>query len=222
MSSVPSVRELRRRWKPHKERLAELDTEHPTNIRFHRACSWLARTEKLDETDLDLCLILLWTAFNSLYGEWDGNAREPRRDWDSCLHFVKRIVDLDRDERIGGLLQDRRKLVLSILEDQYLSRYFWEEPSDNRARKSRKAMFEARTWFLYAKWSLILERVLERVYFLRCQIVHGAATCGSRLNRTALRRAVRFLKDLLPVFLEVWIEHGADEDWGQMCYPPLQ
>jgi hypothetical protein len=26
---------------------------------------------------------------------------------------------------------------------------------------------------------------------------------------------------LLPAVLLVWIDHGADEDWGPMCYPPL-
>ena len=27
---------------------------------------------------------------------------------------------------------------------------------------------------------------------------------------------------LLPTTLQVWIDHGADEDWGPMCYPPMQ
>jgi hypothetical protein len=26
---------------------------------------------------------------------------------------------------------------------------------------------------------------------------------------------------LLPTFLLVWIEYGADEDWGILCYPPV-
>ena len=29
------------------------------------------------------------------------------------------------------------------------------------------------------------------------------------------------MQRLLPAFLLVWINHGADEDWGPMCYPPL-
>jgi hypothetical protein len=29
------------------------------------------------------------------------------------------------------------------------------------------------------------------------------------------------MQRLLPAFLMVWIEHGADEDWGSMYYPPL-
>jgi hypothetical protein len=26
---------------------------------------------------------------------------------------------------------------------------------------------------------------------------------------------------LVATFLLVWIDHGADEDWGIMCYPPV-
>ena len=40
--TIPTVRDLRHRWKPHKERLAGLKGEQATSIRFHRACSWMA------------------------------------------------------------------------------------------------------------------------------------------------------------------------------------
>jgi hypothetical protein len=26
---------------------------------------------------------------------------------------------------------------------------------------------------------------------------------------------------LIPTFLLVWIDQGASEDWGVMCYPPV-
>ena len=28
------------------------------------------------------------------------------------------------------------------------------------------------------------------------------------------------MQRILPAFLLVWIDHGADENWGSMCYPP--
>ena len=46
--SPQTVHDLRRQWKPHKERLATVRSEHPTAIRFHRVCSWLSEVEKLD------------------------------------------------------------------------------------------------------------------------------------------------------------------------------
>lgn len=38
-------------------------------------------------------------------------------------------------------------------------------------------------------WTILLDRLIERVYLLRCQLIHGAVTCGSKLNRTALKRS---------------------------------
>jgi hypothetical protein len=36
-----------------------------------------------------------------------------------------------------------------------------------------------------------------------------------------LRRCVIMMQRLLPAFLLAWIDYGADEDWGPMCYPPI-
>ncbi len=59
------------------------------------------------------------------------------------------------------------------------------------------------------------------MYLLRCQLVHGAATFGSRLNRTALKHCTTLMQLLMPAMLLVWIDHGAEEDWGLLCYPPV-
>jgi hypothetical protein len=73
----PSVRDLRRQWKPHKERLNSLDGGHPTNVRFHRACSWIQHAEQVSvDGDLDLKLLSQWIAFNALYGQWNDDTQE--------------------------------------------------------------------------------------------------------------------------------------------------
>ena len=56
-TSSYTVRALRRRWKPTKERLAEQRGEHPTNVRIHRACNWLQQVEALDGADPDMMLV---------------------------------------------------------------------------------------------------------------------------------------------------------------------
>jgi hypothetical protein len=77
-TTFQTVRDLRHRWKPHKERLHAAGGDQPTSIRFHRACSWMARVEAMHEDqDHDLGLVGLWIAFNSLYGQWDAAKREP-------------------------------------------------------------------------------------------------------------------------------------------------
>lgn len=216
-----TTRDLRRRWKPTKEQLQAERPDHPTNIRIHRACSWLQQAEAADGDELDLPLICQWIAFNALYGQWNEQAREPAPDRECWRRFIDRILDLDADGHIEALLTEHKRLVMTLLEDEFLSRFYWEDPSDKRAGKSKKAKFDAQTWYLEKRWALILDRVLERVYLLRCQLMHGAATFRSGLNRTSLRRCSLFLGHLLPTVLLVMTDHGADEDWGVMCYPPM-
>jgi hypothetical protein len=220
-TSLLTTRELRRRWKPRKEALLAASEDHATCIRLHRAFSWLDRCEKDADGDPDLSLIFLWIAFNALYGQWDVNHREPLPDRASWRSFLDRLIKIDASNHIAEMLMNERERVMAILDDEYLSGFFWEEPSDIRASKSKKAKFDARTWYLEEKWRMILDRLLERVYLLRCQLVHGAATHGGRLNRTSLRRCVQMMRRFMNAVCLVVIDHGSEEDWGRMCYPPL-
>ena len=182
----------------------------------------MARVEQMPEgQDHDLALISLWIAFNSLYGQWDCQKREPKPDRESWRAFVDRILKLDGSGHVASALQEHKRLVISLLDDEYLSGFFWQEPSDIRAKQSRKAAYNAQTWYIENRWTMVLDEILNRVYVMRCQLVHGAATYGSNLNRTSLKRCVMMMQRLLPALLLVWIDHGADEDWGPMCYPPM-
>lgn len=195
--------------------------DHPTCIRLHRALSWLARGEEDAEDDLDLSLLCIWISFNGLYGQWDDQRREPQADRESWRTFLDRILTIDAAKHVSLMLAAERELVMSILDDEYLSGFFWEEPSDIRASKSKKSKFDARTWYIDGKWRLILDRLLERIYLLRCQLVHGASTHGGKLNRDSLRNCVQMMRSLMNTVLLVVIDFGDQEDWGVMCYPPL-
>ena len=67
---------------------------------------------------------------------------------------------------------------------------------------------------------MILDRVVERIYLLRCRIVHGTATCRGKWNRAALRRCSSMLKMLIHAAPLIAIDHGADYDWGTLCHRP--
>ena len=218
-----TVRELRRVWKPQKERLNAEHARHPTNIRFHRACSWLQRVEDAEEHEaLDLLLLSLWTSFNALYGQWDGERQEPVSDVDCWQHFLDRMLVLDKDGLIQDKLEEHKKLVMVLFDDEYLSRFFWQEPTDQRAKRVRRTRHEAQAWYVEKNWTMVLQRLFERIYLLRCQLVHGAATYDSSFNRIAIRRCIQMMDHLLRTFLGVWVRWGADEDWGIMCYPPMK
>jgi hypothetical protein len=219
-NALLTTHELRRRWKPRKEALLLACDDNPTCVRLHRAFSWLARCEKDSYADVDLSLICLWIGFNALYSQWDERRREPQSDRECWRVFLDKIVALDSSNNISTMLNNQRELVMQIFDDEYLSAFFWEEPTDIRASKSKKVKFDARTWYVEGKWRIILDRLLERIYLLRCQLIHGAATHGGKLNRTSIERCVTMMRALMDAMLMTFIDQGYSSDWGIMCYPP--
>jgi hypothetical protein len=175
----------------------------------------------MDEQDSDLALIAQWIAFNALYGQWDTSCGHSVADRESWYVFLDRILDLDKASYVIDVLQEHKPLVMSLLDDEYLSNLFWQDPCRQRASQAKRAKHQARSWYLEPNWKLILDHVVDRVYVLRCQLIHGAATFGGRLNRRSLNRCSVMMGHLLRAILLVWIDFGADEDWGIMCYPPL-
>lgn len=214
--SPVSVHQLRRRWKPFKDRVKSNERYQPICIRIHRACSWLQRVESLEEADLDQRLVLQWIAFNSLYGRWNPSEREPEPDAATIREFLSHILKLDSESRIAAVLNEQRKLILSIFGDDYLADYFWEG-----GQRSSPVRHKAASWYIEQRFSMILEKLIDRIYLLRCQLVHGAATCGGGLNRTALRNCSTMLGHLVRTFILTIIDYGAEEEWGPLCYPPL-
>lgn len=216
-----TVRDLRRRWKPSKLRLSEKRANHPTAIRIHRACSWLQRTETVEDgKDLDVVVLCRWIAFNSLYGQWDADRREPLLDRECWGRFLDRILKLDADGRLKDVLIANKRLVMSIFDDEHLARRYWKDPTPKQAASAKRTKFDARTWYLQENWSIVLDRLIERIHLMRCQLAHGAATYNSSVNRNSLRRVNIMLGHLLTTIMLIMIDYGADEDWGEMPYPP--
>jgi hypothetical protein len=217
----PTVRDLRRLWKTHKDRLNALRDEHPTAIRVHRAFSWLAGIEELnDDQHADQRLLYQWIAFNALYGQaQQGQPDMPpdRANWQS---FLRRVLELDGRRRLIDMLKTHKPLVLCILGDEFLSKYFWQDPSAERAGRAKRTRQFAERWYAEHDYGQLLLETMDRVYLLRCQLVHGGATMGGKLNRKLLRHCNVFLGWLMPAILQVWVDFGADLDWGPMAYPP--
>ncbi len=136
--------------------------------------------------------------------------------------FLTKVLQLDMDGYLGEMLVTHQALVLTLAEDEYLAGFFWKEPSAKNRQSARNLKHRVRSWYGEQNWTLVLDHLLEKIYLLRCQLIHGAATYGGKLNRVALKRSVQMLWHLLPACLLVYIDHGADQDWGLLCYPPMQ
>ncbi|HVJ82263.1 MAG TPA: hypothetical protein VNC50_14440 [Planctomycetia bacterium] len=217
-ASSMTVRDLRRLWKPHKERLGD----HPTAVRFHRACSWLDQAEKFqNDESIDVKMIHQWIAFNALYGQWDAAYGEPAPDRQGWKALLARIIKIDAAQHVAGALVENKKLAAIIVGDKYLQRRFWREPNSKAHGSPGTAAAEMNDLIYRGEWLRATERLMEAVYLLRCQLMHGAATSGGRMNRLELKNCTRMMDHLIRAILLVWIEKGADEDWGEMCYPPV-
>ncbi len=218
---------LRRLWKPRRDAYARALLYEGVRIRVHRALTWLEFAERCDpQEDLDARLVAQWIALNSLYGRWDTRAGTPMADRDSLRVFAEQLLQHDHDGLVPAVLQTHAKLATALFEDRYLCRHFWSEPAAPRGRdRNRDAAAgagRAREQLREGRHEAALARLLGRIHFVRNQLVHGGSTYNGRLNRTAVRRASQMLQHLIACFLQVIMEHGYVDDWGQLCYPPIE
>jgi hypothetical protein len=64
----------------------------------------------------------------------------------------------------------------------------------------------------------VLGIVLARLYVLRNQLIHGGATWNGKVNRDQVRDCANLLGKLVPVIIEIMLDHPAHE-WGPATYP---
>ncbi|WP_072748410.1 HEPN domain-containing protein [Oceanicella actignis] len=195
---------------------------HPENLRLrvHRALSWLARAEK-EEDDPDARFIFAWIGFNALYAEFEP---EPARERARFEEFFGRIAALDDSRRIYDAIWLRfPHEVRLLLENQYVFKPFWNHANGvpgfadwpERLRRDRRGAHEA---IRALDTPAILRRLFGRLYVLRNQLVHGGATWNGSVNRRQVADGARILMVLLPLFIDVMMDHP-DEDWGRPFYP---
>ncbi|GIW97160.1 MAG: hypothetical protein KatS3mg111_0493 [Pirellulaceae bacterium] len=219
------VRDLRRRWKPTKERLVRVQrngVEHPLPIRIHRALSWLEAAENdAAPMRLDQRLVSLWISVNALYGRWDAQRCEPLADGVALRQFLDKVSKLDRDQVLMRLLNHCRPDVERLMADKFLNNRLWSRAVERLDEREDSRVMQVRQWYTDGAWKAVLRAVMDRIYFVRCQLVHGAATHRSKLNREAVSRSTALLDPLVRTFVLVVVDHGLTTDWGDLCYPPI-
>ena len=190
-------------------------------VRVHRSLSWFERASELNEEEHpDGRLLYAWIALSSLYGGWDEQSGYPARDSESRQAFVEMLLRIDGGGLLAETITALEADILWVLDNKFLDPRFWKNPQQpgNVHAKYHRAV----RLYHDKNWAAILEYTLERLAVLRGQIVHGAATRGSKLNRESLDRCRTVLESLLPVVLQLVIENRADDDWAPLCYPPVK
>lgn len=193
--------------------------------RLHRALSWLGRAEH-EKDDDDARFLFLWVAFNAAYA---GQFNDEGKELAKARLFIDRLLELDREKRIHALLFERFSgPVRTLMDNRFVYAPFWRAMAGHDASQRWKTSFEqskqlAMRAVLDKATDTCLMLVLERLYVLRNQLVHGGATWRSAANRSQLRDGVRLLGALLPMMLELMMEADTaqQQSFGPVAYPWL-
>ncbi|MFK4752651.1 hypothetical protein [Oceanobacter antarcticus] len=190
------------------------------DLRVHRALSWLHRAEQCH--DEDGAFIFLWISLNAAYANDAGEYRESEAS--TFRYFVTRIVALDHQRVIADLLWDTYSgPIRLLLSNEYVYQRYWDyhnqkpdieewQISFNRARdQSKSALANQKT-------ADVLNIVMERLYTLRNQLVHGGATWNGKVNRSQVRDGRNILASLVPVIITIMMDN-ATAHWGEPFYP---
>ena len=189
-------------------------------IRIHRAISWLKQAEK--DSNADIQFISLWISFNACYSQ-DFKGLKSKTEKEKLKDFITKLVECDGNRLYNLFWNIYSGPVRLLIENQFLFEPFWDykrgESNDytKAFTKSNQGALESLSNKKVAELMVI---VLERLYCLRNQLIHGGATFESKLNRATLKDANNILLHLIPIIIEILIEN--DIDWGEINYPVIK
>ena len=194
----------------------------PSAIRLHRAISWLARAEQESE-DPDARFIFLWIALNAAYAKQFGFERVERGN---LQNFIDTLLQVDQ----GGSLKQAVFSQFSgpirvLINNKYIFEGFWKalrdhDASDRWSTDFSSANTRAMQAVMANQTGVVLSIVFDRLYVLRNQLVHGGATWNSQVNRAQISDGANILGRLVPLIIELMIEHP-ELDFGEILYPPI-
>lgn len=189
-------------------------------IRIHRALSWFESSYDVREND-DLAFISLWISFNACYAV-PMPKDEILSEKENFRKFLKKLIKLDCEKRFYNLLWNHFSgPVRLLINNQYVFKPFWDfqrgEIKDWK-KKFDQSVEESMKYLSNRKVVDLLEVILDRLYTLRNQLVHGGATYKSEVNRFQVIDGKNILNMLVPLIIEIMMDNEF-EYWGEIYYP---
>jgi hypothetical protein len=196
---------------------------HPESIalRIHRALSWLDRAEQCEDNDARF--IFLWIAFNAAYAN-DLGELGHMAEQKVFTHFLQRLVDLDPEKALYDVVwKEFTSSIRVLLDNPYVYGPFWEFQrgkltEEQWTAKFAKAKVAANRSLAKQDTVKVLSIVFSRLYVLRNQMVHGASTWNSSVNREQLRDSANILGKIVPQVIKILLDHP-NELWGDAMFP---
>ena len=209
-----------------KTRHREERDNYPDNLslRVHRALSWLNRAEQ--EADPDSRFIFLWIAFNAAYAT-DIDDREGLSEQRTFNAFLEKLHELDGNKRLNDLIwRAYPNAIRVLLDNPYVFPGFWDYQRDLKTEDQWHDSFAsakraANSALAKQDTTRVLAIVLNRIYTLRNQLLHGGATWNSSINRDQIRDCVNLMGELVPAVIEIMMD-SPNTLWGEASYPVVR
>ena len=209
-----SAADLKRKLKQHKA------TSETLAVRLHRAISWLKCAEE-NTANHDLQFLSLWISYNACYAI-DEKLEDDFTERKQFNEFISKLVSHDHENLFYNLLwQKFSGPVRLIIENQFIYKPFWDAQRGEKVNWKKlfdKSIEDANRFLSKNEVTKLIEVLLDRLYMLRNQIMHGGATYKSKVNRAQVRDACNILKLFIPIIIDIMMEHW-EEDWGEIYYP---
>ncbi|HEL4266185.1 TPA: hypothetical protein UM524_000931 [Stenotrophomonas maltophilia] len=193
-----------------------------TRVRLHRAISWLNRAEQEDE-DTDARFLFLWIALNAAYAKEFGFENAER---EQLRRFFDALLRHDKQGSLQDILfKQFPGPIRTLIGNRFVYARFWKalrehDSSDQWAERFAKDQRSALQAVVERRTEVVLSIVLDRLYVLRNQLVHGGATWDSHANREQLRDGAAILGQLVPAILHLMMRDDAP-DLGEVAYPMI-
>ena len=179
------------------------------DIRLKRARSWLHKARLVASPhDLDAKFIYLWIAFNALYGtpRYRLMGKPERSESDDFKLFLGKIEEVSYCAIENGL-RPLAAAIEKVMRSHFLDIECWKRWDHEGIRDRQERVSSARN--VYAE-GLNLDQLFLRIYTLRNQILHGAATDGGQRNRESLKCATPILYTAVKVFIALVDKHRTE------------
>ena len=142
--------------------------------------------------------------------------------------FLQKLADLDSAKgRFEALVwTEFPQGIRVLLDNPYLFQLFWDFQNQRVTESEWKERFAAAKRAAQVALGkrdtvTVLSVVMARIYTLRNQIIHGGATWKSQVNRDQLRDCVKLMGKLVPLIVEIMMDHP-ETIWGDGCYPVIR
>jgi hypothetical protein len=220
MSITQDHQILKANLKQHRDQLSE---SHAT--RLHRAVSWIGAAAGQD-TDIDLQFISLWISFNACYIVNEGSS-ESLAERIAFLRFIEKLIAHDTHKKIYAILWETYSgPVKALIKNPFVFHGFWsvkrnDKNDDSWQQEFNRLSVSALNSLSRQQVPELLAIVLDRLFVLRNQLLHGGATYKSQVNREQVQDGVDLLGALMPTVIEI-ILSAPNEDWGEIYYPVIK